>query len=77
MKITHLSPTSSNMSSIGEVSERLGKTFLTSLAGNHWATGGTRVNSTPDYGTVSWKNNHYFPLGQSARKMNMNKEGRL
>ena len=34
------------MSSIGEVCDRLGKTFLTSLVGNHWATGGLLVNSS-------------------------------
>ena len=33
------------MSSIREVCDRLGKTFLTSIAGNHWATGGLQVNS--------------------------------
>ena len=27
-------------------SDRLGKIFLTSLVGNHWATGGLRVNSS-------------------------------
>ena len=45
----HLSRTSLNMSSIGEVFNRLGKTFLTSPVRNRWATGGLRVNSTPDY----------------------------
>ena len=44
--MTHLSWTSPNMSSIGEVCYRLGKTFLTSLVGNHWATVGLRVNSS-------------------------------
>ena len=39
MKMAHLSRTSPNMSSIGEVCDRLGKTFLTSLVGNHWAAG--------------------------------------
>ena len=34
------------MSSIGEVCDRLGKTFLTSLVGNHWDTGGLWVNSS-------------------------------
>ena len=33
------------MCSIGEVCDRLGKTFLTSLVGNHWATGGLWVSS--------------------------------
>ena len=47
--MTNLSQTSPNMSSIGEVCDMLGKTFLTSLVCNHWATGGLRVNSTPDY----------------------------
>ena len=32
------------MSSIGAVCDKLGKTFLTSLAGNHLATGELRVN---------------------------------
>ena len=45
MKMEHLSQTSPNMSSIKEVLDRLGKTFLTSFVGNHWATGGLRVNS--------------------------------
>ena len=49
MKMANLSLTSPNMNSIGEVFKRLGKTFLMSLVGNHWATGGLRVNSTPDY----------------------------
>ena len=49
MKMANLSPTSPNMSSIGEVCDRLNKTFLTSIVGNHWATGGLRVNLTPDY----------------------------
>ena len=47
--MANLSPTSPNMISIGEVYNRLGKTFMTSLVGNHWATGGLQVNSTPDY----------------------------
>ena len=37
MKMAHLSRTSPNMSSIGEVCNRLGKTFLASIVGNHWA----------------------------------------
>ena len=37
-----------NMSSIGEVCDRLGKTFLTSLVGNHWPTGGLQVNLTSE-----------------------------
>ena len=49
MKMANLSPTSPNIGSIGELCNRLSKTFLTSLVGNHWATGGLRVNSTPDY----------------------------
>ena len=32
------------MSSIGEGCDSLGKTSLLSLVGNHWATGGLRVN---------------------------------
>ena len=45
LKMAHLSGTSTNMSSIGEVCDRLVKPFLTSLVGNHWATGGLWVNS--------------------------------
>ena len=45
MKMAHLSRTSPNMSSIGEVCDRLGITFLTSFVSNHWASGGLRVNS--------------------------------
>ena len=48
MKMANLSPTP-NMSSIGEVCDRHSQTFLTSFVGNHWATGGLRVNSTQDY----------------------------
>ena len=44
MKMTHLSQPQPNMSSIGEGCKSLGKTFLTSLVGNFWATGGFRVN---------------------------------
>lgn len=42
--MAHLFRTSQNMSSIGEVCDRLGKTFLTSLVSNHWANGGLLVN---------------------------------
>ena len=45
MKLAHLSRTSPNKSSVGEVCSRLGKTFLTSHVGNHWSTGGLRENS--------------------------------
>ena len=45
MKMAYLSRTSPNLSSIGEVCDRLGKTFLTSLVGNPWATGGLRVKT--------------------------------
>ena len=48
-KMSSSSPTSPNMSSFGKVCNRLGKTFLTSLVIKHWATGGLRVNFTPDY----------------------------
>ena len=44
--MAHLSQTPPKMSSIGEVCDRLGKTFLMSLLGNHRATGGLRVNSS-------------------------------
>ena len=47
--MANLSLTSPNRSSIGEVCNRLGKTFLTPLVGNHWATGGLRVVLTQDY----------------------------
>ena len=49
MKMANLSLTSPNMSSIVEVCDRLGKTFLTSLVGNHLATSGLQVNSTSEY----------------------------
>ena len=42
--MAHLSQTPPNMTSIGEVCDSLGKTFLTSLVGNLRATGGLRVN---------------------------------
>ena len=45
------------MTSIGEVCDRLGKTFLTSLVGNHWATGGVGVNSSSVKGGLK-----IFPL---------------
>ena len=32
--------------SIGEVCDRLGRTFLMSLVGNHWSTGGLQVNTS-------------------------------
>ena len=43
----HLSQTPTNMSSIGAVCDRLGKTFLLLLVDNLGATGGLRVNSSP------------------------------
>ena len=46
MKMAQLSRTSPNVCSIGEVFDGLDKIFLTSLVGNHWATGGLRVNSS-------------------------------
>ena len=46
MKMAHVSQTPPNMSSIREVCDSLGKTFLTSLVGNHRATGGLLVNSS-------------------------------
>ena len=45
--MAHLSQTPPNMSSIGAVCDSLGKTSLTSLVGNYWATDGLRVNSSP------------------------------
>ena len=57
MKMAYLSLTFQNSSSIGEFCDKLGKTFLTSLVGNHLATGGLRVNSS------SVKGGHIiFPL---------------
>ena len=53
MKMANLSPPSPNMSSIGEVCDMLGKTFLTSLVGNHWATDRLQVNWTPYYNLSS------------------------
>ena len=47
MMIVHLSQNPPNMSSIGALCDRLGKTFLTFLLGNFGATGGLRVNSSP------------------------------
>ena len=47
MMIVHLSQNPPNMSSIGALCDRLGKTFLTFLLGNLGATGGLRVNSSP------------------------------
>ena len=44
MKMACVSQTSPNRSSIREVCNRLGKKILMSLVGNHWATGGLRVN---------------------------------
>ena len=49
MMIVHLCQTPPNMSSIGALCDRLGKTFLTFLLGNLGATGGLRVNSSPAY----------------------------
>ena len=42
--MANLSQNLPNMSSIREVCDRHGKTFLTTLVGNHWATGGLQVN---------------------------------
>ena len=39
MKKTYLSRPPPNMNLIGEVCDSLGKDFLTSFVGNHWATG--------------------------------------
>ena len=52
MMMVHLSQTPPNMSSIGAVCNSLGKTFLTLLVGNFWATGGVRVNSSPVKGEL-------------------------
>ena len=43
--MTHLSQHQPDMSSIGEGCNSLGNTFLTSLVGNLWTTGGFRVDS--------------------------------
>ena len=50
--MAHLAQTPTIMSSIGEVCNRLGKTFLMSLLGNLSATGGLRVNSSTVKGGV-------------------------
>ena len=47
MMMIHLSQTPQNMSSIGAVCDRLGKTFLLLLVDNLGATGGLRKNSSP------------------------------
>ena len=47
--MANLSPTSPNVSSIGEVFDRLNEIFLTPLVGNHCVTGGLQVDSTPYY----------------------------
>ena len=47
MMIVHLCQTPPNMSSIGALCDRLGKTFLTFLLGNLGATVGLWVNSSP------------------------------
>ena len=47
MMIVHLFQTPPNMSSIGALCDRLGKTFLKFLLGNLGATVGLRVNSSP------------------------------
>ena len=47
--MANMSPTSPSMSSFGEACNRLGKTFLTSLVGDDWASGRLQVNLTPDY----------------------------
>ena len=51
--MTQLSPPQPNMSSIGEGCDSLGKTFLASLGGNLWATGGFWVNSFSGEGGLS------------------------
>ena len=60
MMIVHLCQTPPNMSSIGALCDRLGKTFLTFLLGNLGATGGLRVNSSPAY------NLSFVPADESA-----------
>ena len=47
MMMIHLSQNPPNMSSIGAVCDRLGKTFLLLLDDNLGATGGLWVNSSP------------------------------
>ena len=47
MMIVHISLNPQNMSSIGALCNRLGKTFLTFLLDNIGATDGLRVNSSP------------------------------
>ena len=52
MKMTCLSRPPPNMNSIGEVCNSLGLDSLTTFVGNHWATGGLRVNSTSVKGGI-------------------------
>ena len=47
LKVARLSQTPPKMSSIVAVCNSLGKTSLTSLVGNYWATDGLWVNSSP------------------------------
>ena len=47
MMMINLYQTPPNMSSIGTVSDSLGKTFLSLLVDNLGATGGLRLNSSP------------------------------
>ena len=47
MTMINLYQTPPNMSSIGAVCDRLGKTFLPLLGDNLGATGGLRLNSSP------------------------------
>ena len=60
MLMAHLSQTPPIMSSIGDVCNSLGKTFLTSLVSYHRATGGLRVNSSSVKGGLI--NFHLFLL---------------
>ena len=46
IKMAHLSLTTPNISSIGEVCDSVRMDLLSSSGGDHWATGGLRVNST-------------------------------
>ena len=79
MKMTHLSQPQPNLSSIKEGCDSLGKTFLTSLVGNQWASGGLWVNSSPvKGGLISFplfllEENEILPITSTANHNNNKK----
>ena len=72
MKIKQFSQPQLNMSSIGEGCDSLGKTSLSSLVGNHWATGRLRVKSSSvkggliDFPLLLPDDNAIFPMTANA-----------